>query len=103
MKTTSPYAMKFAGYKIAEGTMSLDLRYKVQNSQLEGNNQVVIDKLTLGERVDSPDALKLPIELAIAILKDSNGRIDLGLPVSGSLDDPQFSWGALIWKPSRPW
>ena len=98
MKTTSPYAMKFAGYRIAEGTMSLDLRYKVQNSQLEGANQIVIDKLTLGERVDSPDALKLPIELAIAVLKDSNGRIDLGLPVSGNLDDPQFSWGALIWK-----
>ena len=90
--------MKFAGYRIAEGTMSLDLRYKVQNSQLEGANQIVIDKLTLGERVDSPDALKLPIELAIAVLKDSNGRIDLGLPVSGNLDDPQFSWGALIWK-----
>ncbi len=98
MVTTSPYTIKFAGYKIAQGTMSLDLRYKVQNSQLEGANQIVIDKLTLGERVDSPDALKLPIELAIAVLKDSNGRIDLGLPVSGNLDDPQFSWGALVWK-----
>ena len=54
MKSTSPYAMKFAGYRIADGTMSLDLRYKVQNSQLEGANQIVIDKLTLGEKVDSP-------------------------------------------------
>jgi hypothetical protein len=90
--------MKFAGYKIASGKISLDLNYKVRNGQLEGDNQVVIDQLTLGERVDSPDALKLPLELAIAILKDSNGRIDLGLPVSGSLDDPQFSYGAVIWK-----
>ncbi|HSV35801.1 MAG TPA: hypothetical protein VLI46_09600, partial [Ramlibacter sp.] len=64
----------------------------------EGANQIVIDKLTLGERVDSPDALKLPLALAIAILKDSDGRIDLGLPVSGDINDPQFSYGALIWK-----
>ncbi|MBK5206748.1 MAG: DUF748 domain-containing protein, partial [Polaromonas sp.] len=98
MVSTSPYTMKFAGYKVAEGKISLDLQYKVRNSQLEGANQIVIDKLTLGERVDSPDALKLPLELAIAILKDSDGRIDLGLPVSGNMSDPQFSYGALIWK-----
>ncbi|HSV35743.1 MAG TPA: DUF748 domain-containing protein, partial [Ramlibacter sp.] len=81
MVTTSPYTMKFAGYRIAEGKISLDLQYKVRAGQLEGANQIVIDKLTLGERVDSPDALKLPLALAIAILKDSDGRIDLGLPV----------------------
>jgi hypothetical protein len=98
MVAASPYAMKFAGYRIAEGKMSLDLQYKVRASQLEGANQIVIDKLTLGERVESPDALKLPLELAIAILKDSDGRIDLGLPVSGNIDDPQFSYGAVIWK-----
>ena len=98
MVSVSPYAMKFAGYRIAEGKISLDLRYKVRASQLEGENQIVIDKLTLGERVDSPDALKLPLELAIAILKDSDGRIDLGLPVSGNMDDPQFSYGAVVWK-----
>ena len=98
MVSASPYAMKFAGYRIAEGKISLDLRYKVRASQLEGDNQIVIDKLTLGERVDSPDALKLPLELAIAILKDSDGRIDLGLPVSGNMDDPQFSYGAVVWK-----
>lgn len=98
MVSTSPYTMKFAGYKIAEGKISLDLQYKVRNGQLEGTNQIIIDKLTLGERVDSPDALKLPLELAIAILKDSDGRIDLGLPVSGNLDDPQFDYGAVIRK-----
>ena len=98
MVSTSPYTMKFAGYKIAEGKISLDLQYKVRNRQLEGTNQIVIDKLLLGERVDSPDALKLPLEMAIALLKDSDGRIDLGLPVSGNLDDPQFSYGALISK-----
>lgn len=98
MVSASPYSMKFAGYKIAEGKISLDLQYKVRNNQLEGNNQVVLDNLTLGERIDSPDALKLPLELALAILKDSNGRIDLGIPVSGNLNDPEFSYGAVVWK-----
>jgi hypothetical protein len=98
MVSASPYSMKFAGYKIAEGKISLDLQYKVRDSQLEGNNQIVLDNLTLGERIDSPDALKLPLELALAILKDSNGRIDLGVPVSGNMKDPQFSYGSVVWK-----
>lgn len=98
MVSASPYSMKFAGYKIAQGKISLDLQYKVRNSQLEGNNQIVLDNLTLGERIDSPDAIKLPLELALAILKDSKGRIDLGVPVSGNMSDPQFSYGALVWK-----
>jgi hypothetical protein len=98
MVSASPYSMKFAGYKIAQGKISLDLQYKVRDSQLEGNNQIVLDNLTLGERIDSPDALKLPLELALAILKDSDGRIDLGVPVSGNMNDPQFSYGAVVWK-----
>ncbi|MBV7536465.1 DUF748 domain-containing protein [Duganella sp. sic0402] len=98
MVAASPYSMKFAGYKIAQGKISLDLQYKVRHGQLEGNNQVILDKLTLGERIDSPEALKLPLELALAILKDSNGRIDLGIPVSGNMNDPSFSYGAVVWK-----
>jgi hypothetical protein len=98
MVPASPYSMKFAGYRIAEGKISLDLLYKIRDGKLDGDNKIVIDKLTLGERVDSPDALKIPLQLAIAILKDSDGRIDLGLPVSGDLNDPKFSYGAIIWK-----
>lgn len=98
MVPASPYAMKFAGYRIAEGRISLDLRYRVQDRKLEGDNKIVIDRLTLGERVDSPDALKLPLELAIAVLKDDQGRIDLGIPVTGDLTDPQFNYGAVVWK-----
>lgn len=98
MVPTTPYAMKFAGYKIDAGKLSLDLRYRVKNGQLAGANQIVIDNLTLGERVASPDAWNLPLQLAIAILKDSSGRIDLNLPVTGDLNDPQFSYGAVIWK-----
>ncbi|WP_427915515.1 DUF748 domain-containing protein [Ramlibacter sp. MMS24-I3-19] len=98
MVPASPYAMKFAGYRIAEGRISLDLRYRVHDSKLQGDNKITIDRLTLGERVDSPDALKLPLELAIAVLKDDQGRIDLGIPVTGDLSDPQFSYGAVVWK-----
>lgn len=98
MVSASPYTMKFAGYKVAEGKITLDLQYQVRQRQLSGTNQVVLDKLTLGERIDSPDALKLPLALALAILKDSDGRIALDLPVSGDMSDPQFSYGALVWK-----
>jgi hypothetical protein len=65
---------------------------------LQGHNRIILDNLQLGERVESPGALNLPLEFAIAILKDSNGRIDIGLPVTGSLDDPQFSIAGLVWK-----
>lgn len=98
MTTLTPYSGKFAGYKIDSGKLSLDLRYLIQESELKGNNQIILDKLTLGEKVDSPDAPNLPLELALALLKDSNDRIDIGLPVSGNLEDPQFSYGHLIWK-----
>lgn len=98
MTSLTPYSATFAGRKIASGKLSLDLAYQLDRRQLKGENQVVMDKLTLGERVESPSAMNLPLDLAIALLEDSDGRIDLGLPVSGSLDDPQFSYGALIGK-----
>ncbi|MFA7267964.1 MAG: DUF748 domain-containing protein [Sterolibacterium sp.] len=98
MTRLTPYAATFAGRKIDSGKLSLDLEYKIKKRQLTGENQIVMDQLTLGERVESPEAKNLPLDLAIAILRDSDGRIDLGLPVSGSLDDPQFSYGGIIWK-----
>ncbi len=94
----SPYSMRFAGYRIATGHMALDLNYRVRDSLIEGDNKIRLEKFTLGERVDSPDALKLPFELAIALLKDADGTISLEVPVKGSLDDPQFSLVPLIWK-----
>lgn len=98
MTRLTPYTATFAGRKVDSGKLSLDLQYKIVQRQLQGENQVVMDKLTLGERVDSPTAKDLPLDLAIAILQDSAGRIDLGLPVSGNLDDPEFSYGAIVWK-----
>ncbi|MEW6513024.1 MAG: DUF748 domain-containing protein [Pseudomonadota bacterium] len=98
MTNLTPYTAHFAGRKIDSGKLSLDLQYKIVKRQLQGENQVIMDKLSLGERVEHPDATNLPLDLAIAILQDSDGRIDLGLPVAGSLDDPQFSYGSIIWK-----
>jgi hypothetical protein len=98
MVNLTPYSATFAGRKIASGRLSLDLEYKIKERQLLGENQIIMNKLTLGERVETPGAKNLPLDLAIAILQDSDGVIDLGLPVSGSLDDPQFSYGRIIWK-----
>ena len=98
MSRLTPYMATFAGRKIESGKLSLDLEYKIKQRQLQGENKIVIDRLTLGERVESPGATSLPLDLAIAILQDSDGIIDLGLPVTGSLDDPEFSYGGLIWK-----
>jgi hypothetical protein len=98
MTNLTPYSGKFAGRRIDSGKLSVDLEYKINDRQLAGENKFVINKLKLGERVDSPDAMKLPLDLAIALLQDSNGVIDLDLPISGSLDDPQFSYGKIIWK-----
>jgi len=98
MSRLTPYMATFAGRRIESGKLSLDLEYKIKQRQLLGENKIVIDRLTLGERVESPSATSLPLDLAIAILQDSDGIIDLGLPVSGSLDDPEFSYGGLIWK-----
>lgn len=98
MSRITPYSGKFAGRRIDSGKLSVDLEYKIKHRQLAGNNKFVINKLKLGEKVDSPDATNLPLDLAIALLEDRNGIIDLDLPVAGSLDDPKFSYGSLMWK-----
>ena len=93
----SPYAGKYAGYAIERGKLSMDVAYKIDASgQLNASNQVILNQLTFGEKIASPEATKLPVQLAVALLKDRNGVIDLNLPVSGSINDPQFSVGGII-------
>jgi hypothetical protein len=98
MTSVTPYSGRFAGYKIEKGKLSIDVSYLVENRTLEARQKFIIDQLELGERVESPDAVRLPLKLAVALLKDRNGVIDIDLPMSGSLDDPQFRMGPLIWK-----
>ena len=98
MTSFSSYAAKYAGYAIDKGKLSLFVNYKIENDQLAAENRLFIDQFTFGERVDSPDATSLPVNLAVSLLKNRNGEIDLNLPISGSLNDPQFSVGGLIVK-----
>jgi uncharacterized protein involved in outer membrane biogenesis len=98
MASFTPYSGRFAGYSIRQGKLSLDLNYTVENRQLNANHDIVIDQLELGDKVESEDSVPLPLELAVALLKDKNGVIDLDLPVTGNLDDPQFRIGPIIWK-----
>ncbi len=95
----SPYAAKYAGYAIERGKLSMDVTYVITaDGKLDAKNQVILNQLTFGERIDSPTATKLPVLLAVALLKDRHGVIDINLPVSGSLNDPQFSVGGIIFK-----
>ncbi|MBV7484045.1 DUF748 domain-containing protein [Bordetella sp. BOR01] len=90
------YSSKYVGYPIKRGKLSLDLEYKLKDRALQASNHVVLNQLTFGDKTNSPDATKLPVMLAVALLKDSRGNIDINLPISGSLDDPQFSVGGII-------
>jgi hypothetical protein len=92
----SPYSGKYAGYAIEKGKLTVNVAYKVENRRLEAQNNVFLDQLTFGEKVESPDATKLTVQLAVALLKNSRGEIDIRLPIGGSLDDPQFSVGGVI-------
>lgn len=92
----TPYSGKYAGYAIDKGQLSLDVRYHIKDRKLEAENNLFLDQFTFGEPVASPDATRLPVQLAIALLKNRKGEIDIHLPIGGSLDDPQFSLSGLI-------
>jgi hypothetical protein len=92
----SPYAVKYVGYGIERGKLSFNVKYKLDDRKLTAENQIILNQLVFGEKVESPTATKLPVLLAVAVLKDRNGVIDVNLPISGSLDDPQFSVGGIV-------
>ncbi len=94
----NPYSGRFLGYKIDKGKLSVDVTYVVDDRKLDAKQHFVVDQLELGDKVDSPDAMHVPMKLAVSLLKDKDGVIDLDLPMSGSLDDPQFRIGPIIWK-----
>ncbi|MFK8049807.1 MAG: DUF748 domain-containing protein [Halioglobus sp.] len=94
----TPYSGTYAGHAIDRGVLNLDLKYRLNDSRLVGDNQVIIEQLKLGEKVESDKAVDLPLSLAIALLTDANGVIDLAVPVSGNIDDPQFGLGSVIFS-----
>ncbi len=101
LTTLTPYSGKFAGYRIRKGRLNLDLHYLITKGQLKAENKVVVEQLQLGEKVDSPDAVGLPLKLAIALLKDVDGKISIELPVTGDLNNPQFSIMPIVWQTLR--
>ncbi|MBS0169053.1 MAG: DUF748 domain-containing protein, partial [Nitrospira sp.] len=96
LTAVSPYAGKYVGFPITKGKLSLDLMYQVSKKQLVGENKVLVDQLTFGEHTDSPDATNLPVRLAVGLLKDRRGRIDIDLPVRGDLNEPDFRYGRVV-------
>ncbi|MDP2156919.1 MAG: DUF748 domain-containing protein, partial [Nitrospirota bacterium] len=94
----TPYSGRYLGYVIEKGKLGLNLHYLIEKKKLDSQNKILLNQFTLGSQVDSPDATKLPVKLAIALLKNRRGEIDLDIPVSGQIDDPQFSIGRIIIK-----
>ena len=92
----SAYSGKYVGYGIAKGKLSADLNYRIEDRKLTASNRVFLDQLTFGDQVESPDALQLPVHLAVSLLKNGRGEIDLNLPIGGSLDDPEFSVAGIV-------
>jgi uncharacterized protein involved in outer membrane biogenesis len=93
----TPYSGQYVGYTIEKGKLSFDLQYLIVKKKLDSQNRIFLDQFTLGEKVESPQATRLPVKLAIALLKDRKGEIKLDIPVAGSLDDPKFSvWGIIL-------
>ena len=94
----NPYSGKFAGYNITKGKLTAEMTYKVDGRKLDAQHHIIIEQLEFGDKTASKEAVSLPIKLAVSLLKDRNGVIDLPLPITGSLDDPEFKVGPIIWK-----
>jgi hypothetical protein len=94
----NPYSGKFAGYNITKGKLTTELHYKAVGRRLDAQHHIIVDQLEFGGKTESRDAVSLPVKLAVALLKDRNGVIDLDFPVAGTLDDPQFKLAPIIWK-----
>ncbi|EKP0297733.1 DUF748 domain-containing protein [Aeromonas veronii] len=97
LTTFTPYSGTYAGYAIDKGQLSMKLHYKLEGNRLEGDNDITIKKLQLGEKIKSDQAKDLPLGLAIALLSDANGVIQMNLKVKGDLDQPDFSIGNIFW------
>jgi len=94
----NPYSGRFAGYNIAKGSLTTDLQYLIEDRKLEAKHHIRIDQLEWGEATESKEAVPLPVKLATSLLKDVDGVIDLNVPVNGTLDDPKFRIGPIVWQ-----
>jgi hypothetical protein len=98
LSTFNPYSGKFAGYNITEGKLTTEMHYKVVGRKIDAQHHITVEHLEFGAKTASKDAVSLPIKLAVALLKDRNGVINLDIPVSGTLDDPKFQLSSVVWQ-----
>jgi hypothetical protein len=98
LSPATPYAIKYLGYTIEKGKLTFDVKYLIEGNKLTAQNKFFFDQLTFGDKVESPDAIKLPVTTAVSLLKDRNGQINLDVPLSGSLDDPKFRVWPIVWQ-----
>ncbi|MDY0120835.1 MAG: DUF748 domain-containing protein [Sulfurimonas sp.] len=98
LSSMSGYSASFAGYKIDQGKLNLDLSYNIVNSQLDSSNSVIIDKIELGDTIEDENITKLPLGFVIALLEDKDGIIDINMPIQGDVDKPDFKYGGLVVK-----
>src|SRR5262249_52249956 len=96
MTGLTPYMGKYIGHLVDRGQMSMDLDYRIAERKLKGQNNALMDQFTLGQKTNSKDATRLPVGLALALLRDRQGKIKLDIPVEGNLDDPHFGIGRVI-------
>lgn len=101
LSSVTPYSGTYAGYKIDRGQLSVNLKYQLDNNTLHGENKIIVKHLQFGDKVESQKAVSLPLKLAVALLSDENGIIDLDLLVEGDINDPDFSMAGLVWKVVR--
>jgi hypothetical protein len=97
LSAMTPYSGRYAGYAVERGQLYLDLKYLIDARKLDAKNEVKVSQFTFGQSVESKDATGLPVRLAVSLLKDRHGVIQLDIPVSGSLDDPKFSIWGVVW------
>ena len=93
-----PYLARYAGYALDRGSLSLAVQLRLANRRVESSDVATLDQFTLGAKSNSPDATKLPVSLAVALLKDRQGQIVIDIPIQGSLDDPEFRVGRVVWR-----
>jgi hypothetical protein len=94
----SPVSSRYLGYTNPEGRLTAKVPVKIENDFVRGTLDANLDRFFLGDSVDSPQAISLPVKLGLALLRDRNDQIKLNIPFEGRLDDPSFSWGALVWQ-----
>jgi len=98
LSAMSGYSASFAGYTIESGKLFLDLGYKITDSKLLASNNVVIKHIKLGKEIEGDDVKHLPLGFVLGLLEDSNGIIDIELPIEGDLDKPDFKYGKIVWN-----